>query len=149
MTWKDTPLGSWERGCLEIWRPCAVQRTEHHMPNLRELWRAWSQLVFWSLLLCQSPHKCAWVHLCKSMSGGHKTQCSYRNCIDTLARCEWFPVHLLDRRWDPWIKGPHICFVHLLYSIDLWQRTSHQNPSVTIASDFEGADGCIIMNNKL
>ena len=32
--------------------PSFAQHTAHHMPNLRELWRAWSQLVLWNQLLC-------------------------------------------------------------------------------------------------
>ena len=123
MTSIHIPLEKWECGWLEIRRPCVVQHTAHHLPNLRELWRAWSQLVLWSQLLCRwanQAHKCTEVRVCKSVSGGRKTPRCCRNCIDTLGSCEWFPFHPLDGKWDLWTKGSNnIYFLHLLYSIDL------------------------------
>ena len=133
MTSNNIPLGKWERGWLNDWKYGfhVLSSTEHYMPNLRELWRAWSELLLWSQLLCwwaNQAHKCTEVRLCKPVSGGRKTQRSCRSCIDALGRCEWFPFHPLDGKWDLWIKGSkNIYFIHLLCIIDLlWQRRTLQ-----------------------
>ena len=132
MTSNNIPLGKWERGWLNDWKYGfhVLSSTEHYMPNLRELWRAWSELLLWSQLLCwwaNQAHKCTEVRLCKPVLGGRKTQRSCRNCIDALGRCEWFPFHPLDGKWDLWIKGSkNIYFIHLCIIDLLWQRRTLQ-----------------------
>ena len=84
----------------------------HRTPNLKDFWRAWSQLALWSQLLLPSistrqlfwwatqAHKFTEVHLCKCVrKASLLAETAY-----TFRSCERVSFHPLDGSCDLWIK---------------------------------------------